>query len=143
MNNVNTILTLILYLALVPTYACKESGNVKSQSQDELTEPDANRARAAKEGMEDYHLVREGHLPRYAQKVTMLFDGGTKYYRGHGYTLIVVARISGFDREEGYIYGPIIVFDHESESITEKIGFSLDYFDRGQFEEWITKKRQP
>ena len=71
-------------------------------------------ARIIKEASEDYLLVKKGKKPKNAKfdtKAALPTDGGTTYYKGNGYKLTVLKRLSSFGELRGYIYGPIITFD--------------------------------
>lgn len=71
-------------------------------------------ARIIKEANEDFLLVQKGKKPKNAkfdEEAALPSDGGTTYYKGNGYKLTILKRLSSFGELKGYVYGPIIVFD--------------------------------
>lgn len=66
----------------------------------------------------DFDLVLQGKKPKYAgvdPQDPLLQDGGTQFYLGKGYKLVVVKSLSTFgsNAEEslvGYVYGPVLQF---------------------------------
>lgn len=71
-------------------------------------------AKIIKEANEDYLLVKNGKKPKNAKiDTTAAFpgDGGTTYYKGNGYELTILKSLSSFGKLNGFVYGPIIVFN--------------------------------
>ena len=71
-------------------------------------------AKIINEATEDCLLVTKGGKPKNAKfdtKAPLPSDGGTTYYKGNGYKLTILKRLSSFEGLRGYIYGPIIIFD--------------------------------
>lgn len=60
----------------------------------------------------DFQRVAAGQRPQFASQNNALRDGGTTFYRGHGYALTVWHRLSTEDGHTSYVYaGPEIRFD--------------------------------
>ena len=68
--------------------------------------------------LEDFNAVLAGKHPSHAtvdKDVPLPADGGTTFYKGDGYKLIIVKSLNGIMRGakyvHGYVYGPIISFE--------------------------------
>ena len=62
---------------------------------------------------EDFNLVVNGKLPKHSKfnpSVGVPADGGTAYYKHQGYKLELRKSIA-HTKEDGYMYGPSIIFD--------------------------------
>lgn len=64
-----------------------------------------------KESSEDFNLTLNGKQPAYAKLVKAALDGGTAWYKGDGYELVVKKRIMHVGEAAGYLFGPILTFD--------------------------------
>lgn len=75
--------------------------------------PEATRKILA-EASDDFLAVSAGKAPIHAKADTnaaLPADGGTAFYVGTGYKLVVLKSLSSFGELRGYIYGPMIDFD--------------------------------
>jgi hypothetical protein len=84
----------------------------------------------------DYQAVVSGGLPKYATKQDgEMADGGTTFYKGKGYSLMIQSSMGKLGDINGYFYGPVITPEGTQASMNpEKIShiefYSLDEFKR-------------
>lgn len=69
---------------------------------------------STEQAAQDYDAVLNGNKPTYAKddpKLGPAADGGTTYYRGDGYRLVIQKAIEEKNGVTVYHYGPILEFD--------------------------------
>jgi hypothetical protein len=70
--------------------------------------------RTLTEASADFSAVVAGKKPIHAvfdEEASLPSDGGTTFYRGHGYRLTVLISLSSFGASKGMAYGPILQFE--------------------------------
>lgn len=75
---------------------------------------DPSLRRGLLEAAQDFAEVIAGRPPRHAGvdlDGPVAADGGSRVYRGHGYRLLVLRRLSRFGGVDGLVYGPVLSFD--------------------------------
>lgn len=80
----------------------------------DLDQVDASLRRSFIEAAQDFAEVIAGRSPRHAgedREGPIAADGGSRVYRGHGYSVLVLKRLSRFGGVDGLVYGPVLSFD--------------------------------
>ena len=80
----------------------------------DTTKMTASDRKTLMEASEDFRAVAAGKKPVHAvfdQAAPLPSDGGTTFYKGHGYELTILLSFSGFGGQSANAYGPIIKFD--------------------------------
>ena len=80
---------------------------------DGLTLPPAQAA-TLRQASADFQAVLQGKPPVHARaddSAPLAADGGTQTYVGAGYRLTVVQSLSSLGPVDGFVYGPVLVFD--------------------------------
>ncbi len=80
----------------------------------DLAQVDPALRRGFIEAAQDFADVIAGRSPRHAgedREGPAASDGGSRWYRGHGYNLLVLKRLSQFGGVAGLVYGPVLSFD--------------------------------
>lgn len=88
-----------------------------------------------KEANEDFLLVTNGYKPKHAtfdENVPLPTDGGSTPWKGRQYSLVISQSLSSFGKLQGFIYGPIIVFDKEFAPGNSRQLSSLRFYSREQ-----------
>ena len=73
-----------------------------------------NIKKAIDESVADYQSVLVGKTPVYAKvdvDAPVSADGGTSFWKGNGYSLVISKSLTTIGGVNGYIYGPSITFD--------------------------------
>ena len=80
----------------------------------DLDQVDPALRRSFIEAAQDFADVIAGRSPRHAgedREGPIAADGGSRVYRGHGYSVLVLKRLSRFGGVDGLVYGPVLSFD--------------------------------
>ncbi|MBW8811308.1 hypothetical protein [Lysobacter capsici] len=80
----------------------------------DLDQVDPSLRRSFIEAAQDFAEVIAGRSPRHAgedREGPVASDGGSRCYRGHGYSVLVLKRLAQFGGVDGLVYGPILSFD--------------------------------
>ena len=88
------------------------------------------------EATEDFEAVRAGKPPihaRFDKLAAVLADGGTSFYIGHKYKLTVESSLSSFGALNGWVYGPIVVFDESIAPGNENTFSGLRFYTQAGF----------
>jgi hypothetical protein len=73
---------------------------------------DKNLQSTLEQATEDFTLVLKGAIPKYAKQTDEdSSDGGTTFYKGKGYDLTIQKSIATIGTEDGFFYGPVLVFN--------------------------------
>jgi len=112
-------------------------GEGSTYAENDLSYSEDEKKEYSRKASEDFNLVRKGLKPKHAQYVGSYLDGGSAYYEGKGYTLVVVATIAGTETEEGYIYGPILSLNFTPEPPSQKVLFQLSFYTHKQYRDHV------
>jgi hypothetical protein len=101
-------------------------------------------AQIIREANEDFICVLQGRKPKNIKfdESYALMDGGTVCYKGKGYSLTIVQSLSSFGKLNGYIYGPVIVFDKKFAPGNTNTVSSLRFYTNKQLKE-LKNQQQP
>ena len=113
----NKLLYILIVFPFFPLLSVATSLSKGPFSGIDISSLSKENAQIIMEANEDYLLVKNGKKPKNAKfdtKAALPSDGGTTYYRGNGYKLTILKRLSSFGKLRGYIYGPVITFDKKN-----------------------------
>jgi len=97
-----------------------------------------NEAAIIRKANEDFVLAQKGHKPRYAvvdNEQGLPADGGTTFWKGNGYKLVIFQSLSHFGQLNGYIYGPEIEFDKKFATGNMQVVSSVRFYSHDQLEQ--------
>ena len=96
----------------------------------------ADERRTIVEATEDFEAVKVGKAPVHARvdkHAALPADGGTTFYIGHKYKLTVESSLSSFGALQGWVYGPIVVFDESLAPGNENTFSGLRFYTQAGF----------
>ncbi len=102
----------------------------------DLSPLSTDQRRTIVEATEDFEAVRGGKAPIHARVdkgAALPADGGTTFYIGHKYRLTVESSLSSFGALNGWVYGPIVVFDESIAPGNENTFSGLQFYTQAQF----------